>query len=258
MADDPEPEPPRPQVALVTGASHGIGAGIVRRLIDDGLTVVIGVETEVIAGDVRSEWASEGVDADVVAADLRDRDACRALVDGCVDRYGRIDVLVNNAAVTGVAARSAFLESDDASFEALMDVNVNAVFRCSQQAARRMVAQGGGLIVNIGSVAGFAAQYRAMAYTTSKSAVLGMTRAIALELGASGVRSMYIAPGDIDNGRPVRPEDAPEPNPWARATPLGRRGTPADVAAVVSFLCTPDAQFVSGTSWNVDGGWLAY
>lgn len=245
-------------VVVVTGGSAGIGAGIVERLVDDGATVVVGVETESIAGEVRARWAETGgvAPADVVAADLRDRAACRALIDGCVERHGQIDALVNNAAVTGAAARGAFLEYTDDEFDHLMDVNVGAAFRCGQRAARHMVEQGDGVIVNIGSVGGFVAQYTGSAYSTSKSALLGLTRGMALELGEHGVRSVYVAPGDIDTG--LAPSDYAASHPYERTTPYRRRGTPADVAGVVSFLCSPDAEFVSGTSWAVDGGWLSY
>lgn len=243
-------------VVLVTGASHGIGAAIARRLIYDGATVVTAVQTEALAVEVRRRSNTETT-ADVVAADLRDRGACRSIVDGCVERHGRIDVLVNNAAITGAAAKSALLAYTDEAFDELMDVNVGAAFRCSRHAARHMVDNGSGLIINIGSVAGFVAQLEAVPYSMSKSALLGLTRGIALELGRHGVRSVYVAPGDIDTGVDADTGDGAA-GPWQRATPLGRRGTPADVAAVVSFLCSPGAQFVSGTSWAVDGGWLSY
>lgn len=245
-------------VIVVTGGSAGIGAGIVERLVGDGATVVVGVETETIADEVRSRWAETGaIDAaDVVAADLRDRAACRALIDGCVERHGQIDALVNNAAVTGAAARGAFLDYTDEAFDHLMDVNVGAAFRCGQRAARHMVGQGDGVIVNIGSVGGFVAQYTGSAYSTSKSALLGLTRGMALELGEHGVRAVYVAPGDIDTG--LAPSDYAASHPYERTTPYRRRGSPADVAGVVSFLCSPDAEFVSGTSWAVDGGWLSY
>lgn len=245
-------------VVVVTGGSAGIGAGIVERLVSDGATVVVGVETDAIADEVRHRWADADTIAadDVVAADLRDRVACRALVDGCVERHGRIDALVNNAAITGAPARGSFLDYSDDAFDQLMDVNVGAAFRCGQRAARHMVQQGGGVIVNIGSVGGLVAQYTGTPYSTSKSALLGLTRGIALELGEHGVRAVYVAPGDIDTG--LARSDYAAPHPYERTTPYRRRGTPADVAGVVSFLCSPDAEFVSGTSWAVDGGWLSY
>jgi NAD(P)-dependent dehydrogenase (short-subunit alcohol dehydrogenase family) len=123
-----------------------------------------------------------------------------------------------------------------------------------------MRERGGGVIVNIGSVAAFAAQRNAVAYVASKAGLLGLTRGLAFDLAADDIRVVFVAPGDIaiptDSGTPDARRDTDAA--WIRATPLGRRGTPTDVAGLVSFLCSPDAAFVTGTSISVDGGWLTY
>ena len=227
------------RVAIVTGGDGGIGSAIVARLGADGLEVVAATEERY---------------------DLAQGDACRRLVADCVAEFGGVDVLVNNAAVTGPAALMTLDECTDERFDHVLAVNLGAAFRCARAAAPAMRERGGGVIVNIGSVAAFAAQRNAVAYAASKAGLLGLTRGLAFDLATDGIRVVFVAPGDIaiptDAGTPdARPNtDAT----WVRATPLGRRGTPTDVAGLVSFLCSPDAAFVTGTSVSVDGGWLSY
>jgi NAD(P)-dependent dehydrogenase (short-subunit alcohol dehydrogenase family) len=244
------------RVAVVTGGNSGIGAAIVDRLRGDGLAVMVGIETGAMASDVDERF---GGDPAVVAhaADLTDPAACTTIVEACVERFGRIDVLVNNAAVTGPPAIVPLEQCDDERLDRILAVNLAAPFRCSRAAAPHLRASGSGVIVNIGSVAAFAAQRHAAAYVAAKTGLLGLTRALAFDLAADGIRVVFVAPGDIDLGS----GDAHAPgvgDPWARATPLGRRGRPSDVANVVGHLCSTDAAFVTGTSVVVDGGWLSY
>lgn len=226
------------RVAIVTGADGGIGSAITARLGADGYQV----------------FAATKSDYDLAAPT-----ACATLVADCVAEHGGVDVLVNNAAVTGPAALRSFDESTDDHFDHVLAVNLTAAFRCARAAVASMRRRGGGVIVNIGSVAAFAAQRHAVAYAASKAGLLGLTRALAFELAADGIRAVYVAPGDI-----ALPTDAVADKvssagaEFARATPLGRRGQPADVAGLVSYLCSPDAAFVTGTSVTVDGGWLSY
>jgi NAD(P)-dependent dehydrogenase (short-subunit alcohol dehydrogenase family) len=227
------------RVAIVTGADGGIGSAIVTRLRADGLAVLAATEQRY---------------------DLAQGAACRRLVADCVAELGGVDVLVNNAAVTGPAALMTLDQCTDGRFDHVLAVNLGAAFRCSRAAVASMRQRGGGVIVNIGSVAAFAAQRNAVAYTASKAGLLGLTRGLAFDLAADGIRVVFVAPGDIavptDTGSPDARPDTDER--WVRATPLGRRGTPTDVAGLVSFLCSSDAGFVTGTSVSVDGGWLTY
>lgn len=239
------------KAAVVTGGTTGIGAAITSRLAAEGARVVAGrFDASQPSFDARD-------DVYVFTGDLRKPVACVEVVRACVERFGQIDVLVNNAAVTGGPALAPFLEADDEHLDAVIDVNLKAAFRCAREAARLMRA--GGVIVNIGSVAAYAAQSEAAAYVASKAGLLGLTRSLALELAPYGIRAVFIAPGDIDTdaSRDLGGPTADE-RPWQRRTPLGRRGHPEDVAAAVAFACSDDASFVTGASLVVDGGWLAY
>ena len=227
------------RVAIVTGADGGIGSGIVARLLTDGFVVVAATEDRY---------------------DLADGAACRRLVADAITAHGGVDVLVNNAAVTGPPALMSLDECTDERFDHVLAVNLGAAFRCARAAVPSMRERGGGVIVNIGSVAAFAAQRNAVAYAASKAGLLGLTRGLAFDLAADGIRVVYVAPGDIaiptDAGEPAdRPGAA---GAFSRSTPLNRRGTPGDVGGLVSYLCSPDAAFVTGTSVTVDGGWLSY
>ena len=239
------------KAAVVTGGTTGIGAAIANRLAAEGARVIAGRR------DTSQPTLGEREDVHVFTGDLREPAVCADLIGACVERFGRIDVLVNNAAVTGEPALAPFLEADDEHLDLVIDVNLKAAFRCAREAARLM--QSGGVIVNIGSVAAYAAQSEAAAYVASKAGLLGLTRSLALELAPRGIRAVFVAPGDIDtHASHDLGGVAPGERPWQRRTPLGRRGSPEDVAAAVAFACSDDASFVTGAGLVVDGGWLAY
>ena len=233
---------------VVTGGSSGIGAAIAARLIAEGAHVVVGS---------RSEASVDG--AVWVPTDVTDPAAVDALVAAAVDRHGGLDALVANA---GVQVEKTIVETTDDEFDHVMEVNVRGVFLCCRAAVRHMRDHGGGAIVNVGSVAGDTADHGLAVYNASKGAVHALTRAIAIDHGRDGVRCNAVRPGWIATEMAEVVFDRADDPATMRAEavarhPLGRLGSPEDVAAMVAWLVSDDAAFVSGSMFTVDGALTA-
>lgn len=233
---------------VVTGGSSGIGAAIAARLVAEGAHVVVGS---------RSEASVDG--AVWVPTDVTDPAAVDALVAAAVDRHGGLDALVANA---GVQVEKTIVETTDDEFDHVMEVNVRGVFLCCRAAVRHMRDHGGGAIVNVGSVAGDTADHGLAVYNASKGAVHALTRAIAIDHGRDGVRCNAVRPGWIATEMAEvvfnRADDPATMRAEAVARhPLGRLGIPEDVAAMVAWLVSDDAAFVSGSMFTVDGALTA-
>ena len=233
---------------VVTGASSGIGEAVARRLVADGALVTIGSRSEpVVAG---ATW---------VPTDVADPSAADALIDAAVDANGGLDVLVNNA---GVQVVRTLADTTDEEFDHVMDVNVRGVFNCCRAAIRWMSDNGGGSIINVGSVAADAADHSMAVYNASKGAVHSLTRSIAIDHGRDGVRCNAICPGWIATAMAeVAFEQSDDPTA-ARAGavdrhPVGRLGSPEDVANLAAWLASDEATFVSGSLFTIDGGLTA-
>lgn len=241
------------RVAVVTGAGTGIGAQIARELAAVGADVALHYRSHAAAAEhVAAACRAHGVRAEVFAGDFEaDPEAAAHVVDQAAERLGRVDILVNNAAQTTELAP--FETMTRRFLETTLAINVTAPFLASQAAARHMVAQGsGGRIINIGSVHGRQSAPGHTAYETSKGAIAALTFSSAVALGAHGITVNCVAPGAIVVERYV-------PGAWDEAwfvsrTPVGRNGTPADIAAVVRFLSSDDAGFITGETIVVDGG----
>jgi len=255
------PAPSGGRVALVTGGGTGIGAAISRRFLAEGTRVVICHEDQRLSDELAEALAGRDGGVVAVGADLATAEGCREAVARTIETCGRIDVLVNNAAVTGRPALAPFVEASDEHLDLVIDLNLKGVFRCSREAARFMCDAGSGVIVNVASVGAYAAQQHAAAYVASKAGVVGLTRSLAFELAPRGVRVVAVAPGDIDVGArawTAKGEPDSDPGWWTRKIPIGRRGVPADIAGTVSFLCSDDASYLTGQTITVDGGLLTY
>ena len=237
------------KVALVTGASRGIGAAIARRLAAQGADVVLTFQdSKDRAEEVADEIRRQGRRAEAVRADSADPAAVVAAVDETASRWGRLDILVNNAG-TFRAGPVEELTADD--FERTVAVNVRAPFVASQAAVRHMPA--GGRIINIGSNVAERAIFPGFSlYSMSKSALIGLTKALGRELGPRAITVNLVNPGPTDTE--MNPADGPMAGTIIGHTALGHYAEPADIAAAVAFLAGPDGRYVTGATVDVDGG----
>jgi 2-dehydro-3-deoxy-D-gluconate 5-dehydrogenase len=241
--------------ALVTGASRGIGQAIAVGLARAGADVVCASSTEGGAEETRALVARTGRRAWSVAADLADRDAVYRLGTQAVAHAGQIDILVNNA---GTIRRHPAVSFPASSWDEVIRANLDAAWLLSQQLGAQMVERRAGAIINIASLLSFSGGVTVPAYTASKHAIAGLTKALANEWAASGVRVNAVAPGYIetDNTAQLRNDPTRLAQISARI-PAGRWGRPDDLAGAVVFLASSAASYIHGHVLVVDGGWMA-
>lgn len=246
------------RVAVVTGAARGIGRAIAMRLAADGAAVVVNDIERAGAQAVAREISRAGGQALAVAGSVACEDDIIRLFARVRRDFGRLDILVNNAGVDAVAGVA---EMDYAAWRRLQSVDLDGAFLCVKHAAPLLVAAGSGSIVNISSIHALATQPARAAYAAAKAGLLGLTKALALELGPRGIRVNAILPGYIRTEIWSQWLDRTDPESTIRKIadqhPLRRVGAPEDVAGAVAFLASDDARFVSGTTLVVDGGLTA-
>jgi NAD(P)-dependent dehydrogenase (short-subunit alcohol dehydrogenase family) len=237
------------QVALVTGGARGIGMAIAARLQEAGATVVLND----IAEEAMRHTVAEGIGAEGYVADVSERAQVQAMVDYVVARYGRLDIMVNNA---GIEPKNSLLEMTDDQWDRCMEVNLKGVFLCTQIAARHMVSRGqGGRIIQISSIAAKNYVPFCSNYCASKGGVTAFTREAARELAPYGITVNAVCPGVIE----THMTEASRKNPalmekWMREIPMQRLGTAEEVASLVAFLASPEASYITAAQINVDGG----
>ena len=185
------------RVALITGGGTGIGKGIAGALLNEGAKVMLAQRRLSVVQETARRLDPTGMRVQARGCDVSSRQQVQQLVNETLEQFGQIDILVNNAAITGMPALSPFLECSDETWDTILDVNLKGTFICSQEVARHMATRGKGVILNISSVGAFAAQQLAAAYCASKAGMEGLTKAMALELASQGIRVNGIAPGDI-------------------------------------------------------------
>jgi 3-oxoacyl-[acyl-carrier protein] reductase len=242
------------RTALVTGADRGIGKGIAIELARAGANIAVNYfDDPQLAKSTVSELEALGVSAFAVQGDVRSATQVSDMIARVVDRTGRLDIHVNNA---GVQTWKKLLDVEEAEWDLVVDTNLKGCFLCTQAAARHMKDHGGGAIVNIGSGCNKVAFPELVAYTASKGGIEMFTKVAAVELGPHGIRVNCVAPGAVEVER-TRLEDPDYAGTWGRITPLGRVGLPVDIGRVVTYLCGPDASFVTGQTIWVDGGMYA-
>ena len=242
--------------ALVTGGNAGIGAAIAEGLAAAGADVAVTAHTRA-ADAVLEAIARTGRKAKAIAVDLAtlDADGATALVEEVEKGLGGFDILINNAGIIRRADAAAYAQAD---WQAVVDVNLNAAWYLAQAAGRRMAAAGRGSLVNIASILGLQGGIRVPAYTATKHALVGLTRALANEWAPQGVNVNAIAPGYVatENTRALR-DDPVRARALLERIPAGRFGEPEDIAGAAVFLCSEAARYVNGAVLAVDGGWMA-
>jgi len=237
------------RIAIVTGASRGIGRATAKMLAAAGATVVAAARGENARATVE-DITGAGGQAHLASLDVTDRESIDRLVAETLERSGRIDILVNNA---GITRDQLMLRMKREDWDAVLGTNLTALFSCAQAVLRPMVKQRGGRIVSISSVVGQAGNAGQANYAASKAGIIGFSKALALEVASRGITVNVVAPGLIDTDM-TRAISQSAHETWASKIPLGRLGSPEDVAAAVCFLASDAASYITGQVLAVNGG----
>jgi len=238
------------KVAIVTGAGRNIGRAIALALAGDGASVVVNVRSNRVEAEaVAREVEARGAKALVHVGDVADAAAVQAMADAATKQFGRIDILVNNAALR---REKPFAEMSYAEWREIMDVTLDGTFHCVKACLPHLRKSGTGTIVNIGGLSAHTGARDRAHVVTAKAGIVGFTRALAHDLASDGITVNCVVPGLI--GTP-RPKDRPEPaHHLTHQTITGERGLPEDVAAAVRFLCSPSARYINGQAIHANGG----
>ncbi len=241
-------------VALVTGGARGLGFGMVEALAASGARVVVASRNVQQVEEAVTRVRQQGGLAEVASIDLLEEGAPAALVTNCVDRFGRVDTLVHAA---GNQHRAPVLEFPDDAFDAVLHVHLRAAYQLAQATGRHLLDRGSeGSLVLIGSLASEAAGIRnVMAYAAAKSGLLGLMRTLAVELGEHGIRTNAIAPGFFATEMTADVAGDPYRESLYARIPMGRMGSPSDLAGTAVYLASPASRYVNGQCIAVDGGW---
>ncbi len=239
------------KVALVTGSALNIGRAIALALADDGFRIMTTArQSESDARETARLVREAGVDAETHMADISDHAQAKGLVEATVARFGRLDVLVNNASIR---RQTKFADMTPEEWREIMSTTIDGAFYCAHAAAAHIIAAGGGTIVNLGGISSHVGAIGRVHAITAKAGMVGLTRALAKELAGDNITVNTVVPGSIEtirgfaaggnSGRAALPD-----------SPLGRRGKPEEIAAMVRFLCSDQARYITGQSIHVNGG----
>jgi len=256
------------RTAVITGGETGIGAAITRALAEAGAAVVVGGILEEVGTKFAQGLASEGLNVTFQKTDVRKEADVNALVDGAVEKFGSVDVMVNNAGVFDGFADC--LETTEALWDQIIDINLKGTFFGCRAALKHMVTKGSGRIINTSSVGGLRGAADGLSYTASKFGVVGLTRQLAVTHTQYGITVNAICPGVIQtdirgNSAAILGSDGPDmqkgvgsdPDAYKRLVPAKRKGSPEEIASVALFLATDAGSYISGQAIAIDGGWTA-
>jgi 3-oxoacyl-[acyl-carrier protein] reductase len=238
------------KTVLITGGTGGIGRATATLFLEHGATVVLWDMDSETGEKLADEWTQDGRDVHFEKVDVTDYESVKASMSSLCERHGTLEVLINNAGITRDATLKK-MSTDD--WQKVLDVNLNGVFYCGKAAAEQMRAQQSGVILNASSVVGMYGNFGQSNYVATKSGVMGLTKTWARELGSKGIRVNAVAPGFIET---PMVDTVPEKilQSLKDQTPLGRLGQAEDIAKAYLFLASDDAEFITGTTLQVDGG----
>ncbi|MBQ7704298.1 MAG: 3-oxoacyl-[Selenomonadaceae bacterium] len=239
------------KVALVTGASRGIGRAVALRLSDAGAKIAVNFAGNVAkAEEVKAEIESRGGEVILVQGSVDNLEVVNSIVKKIVDTWGTVDILINNA---GITRDNLLLKMTESDFDAVISTNLKGVFNCTKAVTKIMLKQRGGRIVNMASVVGLTGNAGQANYAAAKAGIIGFTKSAAKELASRGITVNAIAPGFIDTDMTAKlPEKIKEET--LNQIPMGKFGTPEDVANLAAFLTSDQAAYITGQVINVDGG----
>ena len=244
-------EDERAGAAVITGGTRGIGLAVARRLAADGYDLLLTYREDADAAQAATEdLAASGRRIEAIAADIATADGAGTAIEAAMQRLGRLDVLVNNA---GITRDTLLMRMSDDDWDEVLTTNLKGAFLTSKAAIRPMLRQRSGRIVNVSSVVGLAGNAGQANYAAAKAGLIGFTKSLAKEVGSRGITVNAIAPGFIATRMTAGLPEETKATILER-TPLGRFGTPEDVAGAVAFLIGPDAGFITGHTLTVDGG----
>lgn len=239
------------KIAIVTGASRGIGAATAKKLASLGATVVINYQgSKERAEEVKNEIAANGGNAITYQCDVSDFEACEAFIKDVHSQFGRIDILVNNAGITRDGLLMTMSEND---FDSVINTNLKGAFNCIRFASRFMMKQRSGKIINMSSVSGVTGNAGQANYSASKAGVIGLTKAAARELASRNINVNAIAPGFIETDMTDALSESVK-EAAVKQIPLGKFGSTKDIAEMVAFLASENSDYITGQVLNVDGG----
>lgn len=238
------------RVAIVTGSARGLGKSIITRLAKEGAKVVVTDLKQEECDSVAAEINAQGGEAMAVACDVTNRASVQALAAATVERFGKIDVLVNNAGITKDASLK---KMTDEQWDAVINVNLKSVFICTQEISKYMVQENYGRVISMSSLAGVMGNFGQTNYAASKAGIVGMTKTWAKELGKNNITANCIAPGFM-NTEMTKTIPQNIVDQMLSAIPVGRMGEPEEIAAAAAYLASEEAGFVNGVTLNVNGG----